>query len=157
MKKLYVVLFMGQGGAAFSWGMYGIRDQIRAMGVEADVYRYVDWAPAQAKIKEKRNKNYRIAGIGFSLGCSALSYLQRGIHFDLVICLAMSSLASNYTIVHKNTKRSILWHNGLDPLSSAGANLGFDKVYETALPHLLIPLSPTIRNNIYEEIKWQLQ
>lgn len=148
---------MGQGGKAFSWGMYGIRDQIRAMGIEADVYRYVDWAPAQKVIKEKRAKGYRIGGIGFSLGCSALSYLQRTVHFDLVICLAMSSLASNFTIIHSNTKRSVLWHNGLDPLSSAGTNLGFDIVHETSLPHLLIPLSSTIRENIIQEIKYALQ
>lgn len=133
---VYCVCFMGQFGAVFSQGVFHMARAARSMGAKADVYSYTDGENAHRAIDQERNNGRRIAGVGYSLGVSALTELQRRTPFDLVFCVAGSSLGINYPIDHSMTKRSVLW-KGYDILSSAGGDLGFGEVNETRYWHLI--------------------
>src|SRR5215468_1646806 len=149
---------MGQGGVLFSSPMYGIARAVRKIGATADVYRYVDIAVAQARIDWFHHYGRAIAGIGYSLGTSTLTYLQRNRPFDLVCCIAMSDLERVWPINHDMTKRSVLWHGSeIDFLSGQGEQLGFDLIHEVpsvpVLGHLVMPMLPSVVNGIVEEVQ----
>jgi hypothetical protein len=147
----YCALFMGQFGFMFSQGVYHLARVARSLGVGADVYGYTDGAEAHRAINAQRKKGHKIAGVGYSLGVSTLTELQRRCAFDLVFCIAGSSLGINYPINHENTRRSVLW-KGPDILSSAGGDLGFNEVNTTNAWHLFAPSDPPVVASFQREL-----
>ncbi len=155
MAKVYIALFMGQGGYIFSLGIPLMADKIeKETHAECDVYKYTEYSQAMAKIQIKRKQGYKIVLIGYSLGCTAATYIQTIEAIDLVCCIAESSLAgpNNHPINKKNTKRSVLF-TGPDFLSNAGTTAGFDKIIKTGELHLFIDFDSNVTNTIIEEIK----
>jgi hypothetical protein len=142
---------MGQFGFMFSQGVYHLARVARSLGVVADVYGYTDGAEAHRAINVQRKKGHKIAGVGYSLGVSALTELQRRCPFDLVFCIAGSSLGINYPIDKDNTKRSVLW-KGPGILSGAGGDLGFNEVNTTNAWHLFAPSDPPVVASFQREL-----
>lgn len=158
MARTYVAIFMGQGGILFSSPMYGIANAVRRIGATADVYRYIDIAVAQARMDWFRRQGYAIAGIGYSLGTSTLTYMQTTHPFNLVCCIAMSNLENVWPINHSMTRRSVLWHGSeIDFLSGQGEQLGFDVIHQVpsfpVLGHLIMPLLPSVVNGVVAEVR----
>lgn len=153
MSRVYCACFMGQFGYLFSPGIPRTASRLRNIGCRADVYGYKDVAAARNQLTVYRNLGFKTVGIGYSLGCTSVTYLQTQIPFDLVMCLAESELAgpNNHPINHHLTKRSVLWH-GPDFLSSAGLKDGFDAVHQIDAIHLWIDLSPEVSENILFEV-----
>jgi hypothetical protein len=151
--KLYAAIFMGQGGWLFSNGCYRIRDKLKATGVVAEVFRYVDVVPAAKQIAAYRQAGYKIVLIGYSLGNTTATYIQEHTPIDLLLCVGMSELAgpNNHAINHKMTKRSVLWA-APGPLSSAGKTLGFDAIHEVKMPHLWMDFDDGVTNGILQEV-----
>jgi homoserine acetyltransferase len=141
MNQIYLCAIMGQGGAATSPGVGQMADQTRALGIECDVFEYGDVAKIDSALMPKLGSDHLIAGLGYSLGCSTLTYLQSEYEFDLVLCVAASDFGQNYKIA-PTTKRSVLWRNPSEPLSAAGGDLGFTVIHDMPLvPHLLMDMS----------------
>lgn len=149
--RVYCALFMGQGGALTSWGMYWMASALRRVGAEAEVWRYSDYERASSTIEARRAADYRLALVGYSLGASAATYLQTRESFDLVVCVAESTLAANYRIDKRRTKRSVLLYSR-GVLSSGGLDAGFDQEIEIGLSHLLMDLSPKVFDVVREEV-----
>ena len=146
MSRLYAAFVMGQGGWLFSAAFAAIAPRAQALGFETDVYRYTEIARLRTNVGMKRQRGYKTALCGYSLGVSTITELQHEpgeTQFDLLLAVAASSLGDNYPIT-KRTKRSVLWA-GPDFLSDAGKNLGFTETHEVAfvpipvLIHLLMP------------------
>ncbi len=156
MTKIYIALFLGQGGYIFSLGIPIMSDKIEAAtNAECDVYKYTEWSPqALTKIRTKRKQGYKIVLIGYSLGCTSATEIQTTEEVDLLCCIAESSLAgpNNHAINKKNCKRSVLYA-GPDFLSNAGTTSGFDLVVQRPELHLLMDFDSDITNSIIEEIK----
>ena len=153
MNQIYLVAIMGQGGAATSPGVSAMVDQARALGIEADVFEYGNVNPIASAIVTRRFDNYTIAGLGYSLGCSTLTYLEQLFPFSLVLCVAASEFGENYRIA-PTTKRSVLWRNPLEPLSAAGGDLGFTVIHDLPLvPHLLMDVDPGVQAGVSAELK----
>ena len=150
-SKVYAAFFMGQGGYLFSGGMPILMARARAQGVIADIYYYTDYNKASPKVLAMQKAGYKIALIGYSLGCSTITYMNLTQKSDLLIALAESSLAQNYAINKTNTKRSVLWH-GWDFLSNAGLNSGFNIIHETLNSHLTVDTAPDIQANVLAEL-----
>ena len=151
---VYAAFVMGQGGYLFSLGMPVLASRARAQGVVAETFRYGDFIAIAARCAAYRKQGYRIALIGYSLGCSTATYLQSpamNAKVDLLMALAESELAQNYPINKRNTARSVLWH-GWDFLSSAGEDDGFDTVLETRAFHLLVDFAPAITASVLGEL-----
>ena len=115
---VYAAFFFGQGGWLTSYGMVRARDRARRMGLTADCFDYDDLSGATAALAA--HVKDRIALVGYSLGCTTVTWLQHEQPIDLVLCVAASSFGQNHPIIHKNTKRSVLWR-GSGALSDAGA------------------------------------
>ena len=140
--KVFCACFLGQGGRVFSGGVLILARKLRNAGCKVEVFRYTEYEAARVSIKTHRALGYKIVGVGFSLGCTAVTYLALTEQFDAVLCIAESVYAgpNNHAIQQKNVKRSVLWRNSTEPLSAAGGNLGFDRVVELRAPHLLMPV-----------------
>jgi hypothetical protein len=149
------MFFRGQGGSLTSPGMSQMSEQAKAAaGINADVFDYDDLKAIEAAYtKHSAASGSKIAAVGYSLGVSTATYLQTKHPFALVLCIAASEFAQNYPISKTNTKRSVLWRSFLDPLSSAGGNLGFDTIHDVFNTHLLMDVATDIQAGVLEELK----
>jgi hypothetical protein len=139
-KKVYAAFFRGQfPEIGTSVGIDVMAASARAQGVVADVFDYQDWATAVSRIQHWRGLDYKIALVGYSLGCSSATYIQTLRPVDMVICIAESTLGQNYPIDEKNTPVSILYH-GQDFLSSGGSTDGFKYVTQVDVTPFTVPV-----------------
>lgn len=151
--KLFVPCIMGQFSYLFSGGIPIIASRLRGIsGITTETWTYDSVIPIIARCQQYRRAGYSLGAVGFSLGTSTVDYIQQTLPFELIICLAESSLEQTFHINHKLCQRSVLWH-GPDFLSDAGGADGFDITLQTPLPHLLIPYSPTIQRDILTRFK----
>ncbi len=132
-----------KGGYWFSWGMPYLAQQAQELGMETDIYEYTQVNEAWAKIKQKKKDGYKIALVGFSLGNTTITWLQRYLAVDLLLSIAESSLGANHPIKRTNTKRSVLWY-GPDFLSNAGLQDGFDETNYVNNFHLGMNIDPRV-------------
>jgi hypothetical protein len=158
MAPVYAAFFMGQGGYLTSWGVKRLADAAAARGIERDVYGYTEVDRARVNVGMKRERKYRTALIGYSLGCTTATYLaQLAPSTDLVCCIAESSLGQNHPIDKAKTKRSVLFV-GPDFLSDAGVHDGFDQVVAVdavAIPifaHLSMQFAPSMVDGVLSEL-----
>src|SRR5882762_4256585 len=151
-EKAYSAFFLGQGGYLLSWGIPLLESEARKLGLATDVFSYTDLTPAWTNIVRKRKDGYKIALVGFSLGNTTTTYLQRHLAVDLLLAIAESSLGRNHPIEKKNTKRSVLWY-GPDMLSNAGVHDGFDETNYIETLHVLMDLDPRVINGVLGELK----
>jgi hypothetical protein len=150
--KAYAAFFLGQGGYLFSWGIPLLASEARKLGLVTDVFNYSDVTSAWTNIVRKRKEGYKIALVGYSLGNTTATYLQRHLAVDLVLAISESSLGRNHPIEKKNTRRSVLWY-GPDLLSSAGVHDGFDETNYIDRTHLLMDLDPRVVRGVLDELK----
>jgi hypothetical protein len=155
---VYAAFFLGQGGYVFSMGIASLARQARARGIEAGVYAYTEVDRARTNVGMKRARGRKTALIGYSLGCTAATYLaQLAPSTDLVCCIAESSLGANHPIDKAKTKHSVLF-TGPDFLSDAGERDAFDRVVPVdVLPipifaHLSLQFAPTVVNGVLAEL-----
>jgi hypothetical protein len=157
--KTFVACFMGQGGYATSFGIWGqIAPGLRGIGCTVEVYRYVDGQVARSRLDQYRRADYACCAVGYSLGTSTVTWLQAVTQFNLACCIAMSDFEVTYPINHKNVKRAVLWHGSeIDPLSGAGEELGFDLIHWMPsiplLGHLAMQSWPSVVNGVVAEVK----
>jgi hypothetical protein len=150
--RAYAAFFLGQGGYLFSWGIPLLEAGARKLGFATDVFSYTDVKPAWTNIVGKRKDGYKIALIGYSLGNTTATYLQRYLAVDLLLAISESSLGRNHPIKKENTKRSVLWY-GPDMLSNAGVHDGFNETNYIENMHLLMDLDPRVVRGVLDELK----
>jgi hypothetical protein len=150
--KAYVAFFLGQGGYVFSWGIPHLEAEARKLGFATDVFSYTDLNAAWANIVRRRKDGYKIALVGYSLGNTTATYLQRHLAVDLLLAISESSLGQNHPIEKKNTRRAVLWY-GPDTLSSAGVHDGFDETNYIESTHLLMDVDPRVTRGVLDELK----
>jgi hypothetical protein len=151
-KKAYVAFFLGQGGYLFSWGIPFLESEARKLGFATSVFGYTDVAAAWTNIVRMRNDGYRIALVGYSLGNTTATYLQRHFPVDLLLAISESSLGRNHPIRKEHTRRSVLWY-GPDVLSNAGVYDGFDDVNYIDSSHLMMDLDPRVLKGVLDELR----
>jgi len=151
-EKAYAAFFLGQGGYLFSWGIPYLAAQARELGLETDIFGYTDLRPAWKKITGKKKDGYKIALIGYSLGNTTITYLQKYLEVDLLLAISESSLGRNHPIKKENTRRSVLWY-GPDFLSNAGLKDGFDRINYVDRFHLWIDVDPGVVQGVLGELK----
>ena len=154
-KKTYVAFFMGQGGFVFSWGIPMLASRAHELGLEADIFPYYDLRAAWKKLARKKKQGYKVALVGYSLGNTTATYIQKHVEIDLLLAIAQSSLGRNHRINKGNTKRSVLWW-GPDFLSNAGRKNGFDEINYINNLHLWIDVDPRVVNSVLAEL-WGLK
>ena len=76
-KKTYVAFFLGQGGYIFSWGIPYLAAQAQNLGMETGIFRYYELRSAWKKITQKKAEGYKIGLVGYSLGNTTATYLQK--------------------------------------------------------------------------------
>ena len=103
------------------------------------------------KIAQKKAEGYKIGLVGYSLGNTTATYLQKHLEVDLLLAVAQSSLARNHLIKKRNTRRSVLWY-GPDFLSNAGLKNGFDKTNYVYNTHLLMDVDPRVVKPVLDEL-----
>lgn len=150
-EKAYAAFFLGQGGYLFSWGIPLLESEARKLGLATDVFSYTDLRPAWTNIVRKRKDGYKIALVGYSLGNTTTTYLQRYLAVDLLLAISESSLGRNHPIKKENTRRSVLWY-GPDMLSNAGVHDGFDEINYVESLHLLMDLHPRVVRGVLDEL-----
>lgn len=158
MPKTLALCFEGQFGPFLSPGIPYISGQLSKIPhVVAKTYHYTGTELAQKDIVQFRKGGYALALIGFSLGCSTITWLQQYYDVDLLCAIAESKLAMNYRINRERTKRSILFY-GSDFLSSAGTDdPGFTEkiaVNNTLIPiveHLSLDVTQSVISRILAE------
>jgi hypothetical protein len=151
-EKSYAAFFLGQGGYLFSWGIPYLASQARGLGMETDVFGYSDVKAAWTKISRKKKDGYKIALVGYSLGNTTITYLQRYLEIDLLLAISESSLGRNHPIKKENTRRSVLWY-GPDFLSNAGLKDGFDKINYVDESHLWMDVDARVVKGVLGELK----
>ncbi len=151
-EKSYAAFFLGQGGYWFSWGMPYLAYQAQALGMEADIFEYSAVKEAWKKITQKKKDGYKIALVGYSLGNTTITWLQRYLAVDLLLAISESSLGNNHPITRENTRRSVLWY-GPDFLSNAGLQDGFDKVNYVSNLHLMMNVDPRVVSGVLDELR----
>jgi hypothetical protein len=151
-EKTYVAFFLGQGGYLFSWGIPLLAQEARRLGLATDVFNYSDVAAAWTNIVRRRRDGYRIALVGYSLGNTTATYLQRHLPVDLLLAISESSLGRNHPIRKENTRRSVLWY-GPDVLSNAGVYDGFDDVNYIDRSHLLMDVDARVVGGVLGELR----
>jgi hypothetical protein len=151
-EKAYVAFFLGQGGYLFSWGIPLLAWEARKLGLATDVFSYDDVTDAWTNIVRRRNDGYRIALVGYSLGNTTATYLQRHLPVDLLLAISESSLGRNHPITKENTRRSVLWY-GPDVLSNAGVYDGFDDINYIDRSHLLMDLDARVVRGVLDELR----
>ena len=120
--------------------------------LEADIFGYSDVRPAWKKITGKKKDGYKIALVGYSLGNTTITYLQRYLEIDLLLAISESSLGRNHPIKKEHTRRSVLWY-GPDFLSNAGLKDGFDRINFVDRFHLWIDVDPGVVQGVLGELK----
>jgi hypothetical protein len=150
--KAYAAFFLGQGGYLFSWGIPYLASQAQELGMETDIFAYSDVREAWKKITQKKKDGYKIALVGYSLGNTTITYLQRYLVVDLLLAISESSLGRNHPIKRENTRRSVLWY-GPDLLSNAGLKDGFDKVNYVNDSHLWMNVDSRVVNGVMGELQ----
>lgn len=156
-NKVFVSLFMGQGGFIFSSGIPLLAGKLQKQGATTIVYGYTEIDSALTNIAKYRKLEYKIVLVGYSLGWSTTSYIQTKVPVDLAIGIAASTLGENYQINHKNTAHSMLYA-GFDFLSSGAMHDGIDEVIrvKSILPpiveHLSLPFSEQVTSGIINKI-----
>jgi hypothetical protein len=150
--KAYAAFFLGQGGYLFSWGIPYLASQAQELGMETDIFAYSDVREAWKKITQKKKDGYKIALVGYSLGNTTITWLQRYLVVDLLLAISESSLGRNHPIKRENTRRSVLWY-GPDFLSNAGLKDGFDKVNYVSDFHLWMNVDPRVVNGVLGELQ----
>ena len=151
-EKAYAAFFLGQGGYLLSWGIPLLESEARKLGLATDVFSYTDLNPAWTNIVRKRKEGYKIALVGYSLGNTTATYLQRYLAVDLLLAISESSLGRNHPITRENTRRSVLWY-GPDFLSNAGLEDGFDKVNYVVNLHLMMNFDPRVVDGVLSELR----
>jgi hypothetical protein len=151
-EKAYAAFFLGQGGYLFSWGIPYLASQARELGMETDIFGYSDVGAAWRKIRRKKEDGYKIALVGYSLGNTTITYLQRYLAVDLLLAISESSLGRNHPIKKENTKRSVLWY-GPDFLSNAGLRDGFDAINYVDAFHLWMDVDLGVVRGVLGELK----
>jgi hypothetical protein len=151
-EKAYAAFFLGQGGYLLSWGIPLLESEARKLGLATDVFSYTDLASAWTSIVRKRKEGYKIALVGYSLGNTTATYLQRYLTVDLLLAISESSLGRNHPIKKENTKRAVLWY-GPDLLSNAGVHDGFDETNYIESLHLLMDIDPRVMRGVLDELK----
>jgi hypothetical protein len=151
-EKSYAAFFLGQGGYWFSWGIPYLASQARELGMEAEIFQYSAVREAWKKITQKKKDGYKIALVGYSLGNTTITWLQRYLAVDLLLAISESSLGRNHPITRENTRRSVLWY-GPDFLSNAGLQDGFDKVNYVNNLHLMMNVDPRVVNGVLRELR----
>jgi hypothetical protein len=151
-EKAYAAFFLGQGGYVFSWGIPLLAWEARKMGFATDVFSYNDVTAAWTNIVRMRNDGYRIALVGYSLGNTTATYLQRHLPVDLLLAISESSFGRNHPVKKENTRRSVLWY-GPDTLSNAGIYDGFDDINYINRSHLLMDLDSRVVRGVLDELK----
>jgi hypothetical protein len=151
-EKAYAAFFLGQGGYLLSWGIPLLESRARELGLATDVFSYTDVMPAWTSIVRRRKDGYKIALVGYSLGNTTATYLQRYLAVDLLLAISESSLGRNHPITKKNTKRAVLWY-GADMLSNAGVHDGFDQTNYIENMHLLMDIDPRVVRGVLDELK----
>ena len=151
-EKVYAAFFLGQGGYLLSWGIPLLESEARKLGLATDVFSYTDVRPAWTSIVRKRKDGYKIALVGYSLGNTTATYLQRHLAVDLLLAISESSLGRNHPVKKENTKRSVLWY-GPDTLSNAGTHDGFDETNYIETMHLLMDIDPRVVRGVLDELK----
>jgi hypothetical protein len=152
VEKAYVAFFLGQGGNLFSWGISPLESEARKLGLVTDVFSYTDVNAAWANIARKRKEGYKIVLVGYSLGNTTTTYLQRHLTVDLLLAISESSLGLNHPIKKENTRRSVLWY-GPDMLSNAGTHDGFDEMKYIDSMHLMMDVDPRVVSGVLDELK----
>jgi hypothetical protein len=120
--------------------------------METDIFAYSDVRAAWTEIVRKKENGYKIALVGYSLGNTTITYLQRYLEVDLLLAISESSLGRNHPIKKENTRRSVLWY-GPDFLSNAGLKDGFDKINYVDAFHLWMNVHPRVVNGVLGELK----
>jgi hypothetical protein len=151
-EKAYVAFFLGQGGYLFSWGIPLLESNARKLGFATDIFSYTDVRAAWTNIVRRRKDGYKIALVGYSLGNTTATYLQRYLAVDLLVAIAESSLGRNLPINKNNTKRSVLWY-GPDMLSNAGVYDGFNETHYVDNVHVLMDVDPRVMSGVFDELK----
>jgi hypothetical protein len=151
-EKAYVAFFLGQGGYLFSWGIPLLEWEARKLGLATDVFSYADVAAAWTNIVRRRNDGYRIALVGYSLGNTTATYLQRHLPVDLLLAISESSLGRNHPINKENTRRAVLWY-GPDTLSNAGFYDGFDDANYIDRSHLMMDVDYRVVWGVLGELR----
>jgi hypothetical protein len=151
-EKAYAAFFLGQGGYLLSWGIPLLETEARKLGLATDIFSYTDVTTAWTNIVRKRKDGYKIALVGYSLGNTTTTYLQRYLAVDLLLAISESSLGRNHPIRKENTRRSVLWY-GADMLSSAGVHDGFDETNYIESLHLLMDIDPRVVRGVLDELK----
>jgi hypothetical protein len=152
VEKAYVAFFLGQGDYLFSWGIPVLESEARKLGLATDVFSYTDVTAAWTSIVRRRNDGYKIALVGYSLGNTTATYLQRHLPVDLLLAISESSLGRNHPIKKENTRRAVLWY-GPDMLSNAGVHDGFDDINYIDTSHLMMDLDPRVVTGVLDELK----
>jgi hypothetical protein len=151
-EKSYAAFFLGQGGYWFSWGIPYLASQAQELGMETDIFEYSAVKEAWKKITQKKKDGYKIALVGYSLGNTTITWLQRYLAVDLLLAISESSLGRNHPITRENTRRSVLWY-GPDFLSNAGLQDGFDKVNYVVNLHLMMNFDPRVVDGVLSELR----
>jgi hypothetical protein len=151
-EKSYAAFFLGQGGYWFSWGIPYLASQAQALGMEAEIFEYSAVKEAWKKITQKKKDGYKIALVGYSLGNTTITWLQRYLAVDLLLAISESSLGRNHPITRENTRRSVLWY-GPDFLSNAGLQDGFDKINYVSNVHLMMNVDPRVVSGVLDELR----
>jgi hypothetical protein len=155
---VYCPMFLGQWGYVFSMGMVYLASKIRAIGAETQLFGDGDFERGRTWINYKQHAGYKIAGVGFSLGNTSLTYLlATGVHTDAALCIAMSLYAgpNNQQIKQSSSPRRCLW---FDPdrdeqMSAGGQQLQWDQKVEVHIPHFYMPMHPTVVAGVLAEVK----
>lgn len=151
-QKTYVAFFLGQGGYIFSWGIPYLAAQAQNLGIETGIFRYYELRSAWKAISRKKAEGYKIGLVGYSLGNTTATYLQKHLEVDLLLAVAQSSLGRNHLIKKRNTRRSVLWY-GPDFLSNAGLKNGFDEINYIYNTHLLMDVDPRVVKPMLDELQ----
>ena len=151
-KKTYVAFFLGQGGYIFSWGIPYLAAQAHNLGIETGIFRYYELRSAWKKITQKKAEGYKIGLVGYSLGNTTATYIQKHLEVDLLLAVAQSSLGRNHLVKKRNTRRSVLWY-GPDFLSNAGLKNGFDELNYVYNTHLLMDVDPRVVKPVLDELQ----
>jgi hypothetical protein len=163
LKKIYAACFTGQ----FAWlgsslGVYFTARRLRSVGAVADIFSYnADLSQVLARLDSFAQQNFLIMLLGYSLGVSAITYLQapnagaQRRHVDLLLAVAGSRLGLNYPIDPAWTKRAVLY-TGTGLLSSWESPTFNHIVRVDGVPHLLFDLHPDVVAGTMHEVS-QLQ
>lgn len=157
----YIAGIYGQGPIfGLAWGgsltSNGITRTVARMkgahSLGGDCYDFNQVIPLDAKIKEYQARALPTILLCYSLGVSTGTWYQTGHKIDLLICIAGSSLGTNYPIQAGHCGRSVLI-SGDGPLSDWGRNAGFSWVTTVPYtPHLLMDFHPAVTAIVDQEV-----